>query len=59
MKLQKVEKLDKRLISSIKICTRPFTLVIQFDVSFSENFAYVLNEWLQVVFQESAFATGV
>ena len=31
MKLQKVEKLDKKVISSIKICTRPFTSVILFD----------------------------
>ena len=59
MKLQKVEKLGKRVISSIKIYTRPFTSVILFDVSFWENFAYVLNEWLQIVFQETAFTTGV
>ena len=53
MKLQKVEKLGKRVISSIKIYTRPFTSVILFDV------AYVLNEWLQIVFQETPSTTGV
>ena len=31
MKLQKVEKLDKKVISSIKIYTRPFTSVIRFE----------------------------
>ena len=30
MKLQKVEKLDKEVISSIKIYTRPVTSVIRF-----------------------------
>ena len=31
MKLQKVEKLGKKVISSIKIYMRPFTSVIRFD----------------------------
>ena len=31
MKLQKFEKLDKEVISSIKIYARPFTSVIRFD----------------------------
>ena len=31
MKLQKVEKLDKSVISSIKIYKRPFTSVIRFE----------------------------
>ena len=32
MKLQKVEKLDKKVISSIKIYMRPFNSVILFDI---------------------------
>ena len=31
MKLQKVEKLDKKVVSSIKIYTLPFTLVIRLE----------------------------
>ena len=30
IKLQNVEKLDKKVVSSIKIYKRPFTLVIRF-----------------------------
>ena len=31
MKLQKAEKLDKNVISSIKVYKRPFTSVTRFD----------------------------
>ena len=32
MELQKVEKLDKKVFTSFKIYTRPFTSVIRFDI---------------------------
>ena len=38
MKLQKVEKLDKNVISSFKIYKRPFTSVIQFECPRFEKF---------------------
>ena len=45
MKLQKVEKLDKKVISSIKIYTRPFTSVNRFD---SIRFKHVFDHFVKL-----------
>ena len=49
MKLQKVEKLDKKVISSIRIYMRPFTLVIQFE-NLSNNKNEVIRAVLNLLF---------
>ena len=49
MKLQKVEKLDKKVISSIKIYTRPLTSVIRFEWRFRGFWALNPRIWFNIV----------
>ena len=44
MKLQKVEKLDKKVISSFKIYMRPFTSVIRFERDIINHILWLSGE---------------